>query len=234
MSGLARPIRTLVVEDEVMLAEAHRAYVERVAGFEVAGVAHSGADALRILGDTEVDLVLLDFYLPDMGGLEVCRAIRAAGHHADVIAVTSARDTETVRAAVSQGVVQYLLKPFAFATLRDKLERYADYRRQLAQPGDAGDQVEVDRMLAVLRGSSEPALPKGMSSTTLNGVVERLRQATAPVSATEVAEALGVSRVTARRYLEHLVGQGLAGRTARYGHAGRPESLYSWRPPAVG
>lgn len=231
---MTTPIRTLVVEDEVMLAEAHRAYVERVAGFEVAGVAHSGAEALRALGDTEVDLVLLDFFLPDMGGLEVCRAIRAAGHRADVIAVTSARDTETVRAAVSQGVVQYLLKPFAFATLRDKLERYADYRRRLATPGDAGDQGEVDRMLAVLRGSSEPALPKGMSSTTLNGVIERLRDAGDPVSATEVAEELGVSRVTARRYLEHLVGQGLARRSARYGNAGRPEHLYAWRPPAGG
>lgn len=224
-----RPIRTLVVEDDQLIAEAHQAYVARVSGFAVAGVAHSGGDALRILGAQPVDLVLLDFYLPDMGGLDVCRAIRAAGHGADVIAVTSARDLATVRAAVSQGVVQYLLKPFAFATLRDKLERYADYRRQMAATGEAGDQVVVDRALAVLRGSSGPALPKGLSSTTLNAVVEHLRSRDSAVSASDVAEVTGVSRVTARRYLEHLVEQGQADRGARYGQTGRPEQLYAWR-----
>ena len=222
-------IRTLIVEDDVLIAEAHQAYVERVAGFEVAGVAHSGGEALRLLANRPVDLVLLDFYLPDMSGLDVCRAIRAAGHSADVIAVTSARELATVRAAVSQGVVQYLLKPFAFATLRDKLERYADYRRQMALPGEAGDQVEVDRALAVLRGSSGPALPKGLSPTTLNAVVDHLRGTSAQVSASEIADVVGVARVTARRYLEHLVVQGLAVRNARYGHAGRPEHLYTWR-----
>lgn len=223
-------IRTLIVEDDVLIAEAHQAYVARVRGFTVAGVAHSGAEALRLLASRPVDLVLLDFYLPDMGGLDVCRAIRAAGHGADVIAVTSARELATVRAAVSAGVVQYLLKPFAFATLRDKLERYADYRRQMALPGEAGDQVEVDRALAVLRGTSGPALPKGLSPTTLNAVVDHLRGHAEQVSASEIADVVGVARVTARRYLEHLVGQGLADRTARYGQAGRPEHLYAWRP----
>lgn len=222
-------IRTLVVEDDVRIAEAHQAFVSRVPGFEVVGVAYAGGEALRMLATRPVELVLLDFYLPDMGGLDVCRAIRTAGHGADIIAVTSARDLATVRAAVSQGVVQYLLKPFAFATLRDKLERYAAYRRQMAATGEAGDQVAVDRALAVLRGTSEPALPKGLSPTTLNAVVEHLRQAPEQVSASEIADVVGVARVTARRYLEHLVEQGLADRNARYGQAGRPEHLYAWK-----
>lgn len=222
-------IRTLVVEDDALIAEAHQAYVERVPGFVVAGVAHSGVKALRLLESTPVDLVLLDFYLPDMGGLDVCRAIRAAGHGADVIAVTSARDLATVRAAVSQGVVQYVLKPFAFATLRDRLERYASYRAEMAAAEEAGDQVAVDRALAILRGSSTPALPKGLSPTTLHSLIEHLRSGDGQVSASDIADVVGVSRVTARRYLEHLVEQGLADRNARYGHAGRPEHLYRWK-----
>ena len=124
-------IRVLVVEDDALLADAHRELVGRVAGFEVTGVARSGGEALRFLAAREVDLVLLDIYLPDIGGLEVVRAMRARGLTTDVIAVTSARDLDVVRAAVSQGVVQYLLKPFTFAALRDKLGRYADYRRQV-------------------------------------------------------------------------------------------------------
>lgn len=70
-------IKVLVVEDDPVAAEAHRTYVERVAGFTVAGVVHSGADALRFCERTPVDVVLLDFYLPDTHGLTVCRALRA-------------------------------------------------------------------------------------------------------------------------------------------------------------
>ena len=112
-------IRVLVVEDEPVAAEAHRVYVERLPGFSVAGVVHSGGEALRFCEREPVDLVLLDFYLPDTHGLAVCRSLRAAGLPIDVIAVTSARDLGLVKAAVSVGVVQYLLKPFTFATLRE-------------------------------------------------------------------------------------------------------------------
>jgi response regulator of citrate/malate metabolism len=222
-------IAVLVVEDEPVAAEAHRAYAERVPGFVVCGVAYDGAGAIRILGDPSsgVDLVLLDMHLPDLHGLDVVRAMRTAGNRADVIAVTSARDLEVVRAAVSQGVVQYLLKPFTFAALRDKLERYAAYREQLA--GDvASGQHEVDRVLATLRGNDPSSLPKGMSPDSLDAVVAVLRPSQEALSATEVAAVLGASRVTARRYLEHLADCGLAVRRSRYGGAGRPEVEYRW------
>ncbi len=101
----------------------------RVDGFELAGVARSAAEALRHLAeDPAVDLVLLDMHLPDGHGLALLQRLRAAGHPCDVIAVTSARDTEVVRRAVTQGVVLYLLKPFSFAMFRSKLEHYAAYR----------------------------------------------------------------------------------------------------------
>ncbi len=224
-----KEIGVLVVEDEPVAADAHRAYVERVPGFVVCGVAYDGVGAIRQLGDpsSAVDLVLLDLHLPDLHGLDVVRSMRTAGHRADVIAVTSARDLEVVRAAVSQGVVQYLLKPFSFAALRDKLERYAAYRQQLA--GDvASGQHEVDRVLATLRGNDSTSLPKGMSPDSLDSVVAVLRPSQEGLSATEVATALGASRVTARRYLEHLADSGLVLRRSRYGGAGRPEVEYRW------
>jgi response regulator of citrate/malate metabolism len=222
-------IGVLVVEDEPVAAEAHRVYVERVPGFVVCGMAYDGAGAIRILGDpsSPVDLVLLDMHLPDLHGLNVVRAMRTAGNRADVIAVTSARDLEVVRAAVSQGVVQYLLKPFTFAALRDKLARYAAYRAQLA--GDvASGQHEVDRVLATLRGHDPNSLPKGMSPDSLDAVVAVLRTCQEALSATEVAAVLGASRVTARRYLEHLADCGLVVRRSRYGGTGRPEVEYRW------
>jgi response regulator of citrate/malate metabolism len=228
-------IGVLVVEDDPVVAAAHRSYVQRVPGFAVTAVALDGASALRALTSSGVDLVLLDLHLPDQHGLDVLRAMRAAGHTADVVAVTSARDLDVVRAAVSQGVVQYLLKPFTFAGLRDKLERYADYRSQLAGDVVSG-QHEVDRVLGTLRGNDSSALPKGMSRESLDAVVTVLRAGEAR-SAAEVAADLGASRVTARRYLEHLAETGLATRRSRYGGTGRPEVEYRWTaqgaPPAT-
>jgi response regulator of citrate/malate metabolism len=221
-------IGVLIVEDEPIAAAAHCAYLERVPGFSLCGVANDGGEAIRQLRDPSsgVDLVLLDMHLPDMHGLDVVRTMRTAGHRADVIAVTSARDLEVVRAAVSQGVVQYLLKPFTFAALRDKLERYAAYRHHA---GDvASGQHEVDRVLATLRGSDASSLPKGMSAESLDAVVAVLRPASEGLSAAEVAAAVGASRVTARRYLEHLADSALVLRRSRYGRAGRPEVEYSW------
>jgi response regulator of citrate/malate metabolism len=227
------PIRVLVVEDEPVAAEAHRQYVTRVPGFEVAGVAHTGADAVRAVAAAVpgVDLVLLDMHLPDRHGLDVVRAMRAAGHPADVIAITSARDLGVVRAAVSQGIVQYLLKPFTFPALRERLERYAEFRAQVGAAGEAAGQQAVDRALAALRAppTANP-LPKGMTPQTLDAVAADLRGASGASSASEVAGRVGTSRVTARRYLEYLAEAGAVERTQRYGGPGRPEVAYRWTP----
>ena len=228
-------IRVLVVEDEPVAAAAHAEYVRRVEGFEVIAVARTAAEAIRVLrgphGEDDagvhepVDLVLLDMHLPDRHGLDVVRAMRAAGHPADVLAVTSARDLAVVRSAVSQGIVQYLLKPFAFPALRERLEQYARYRDQLAGAQRATTQEDVDRTLAVLRSAPTVALPKGVTASTLDAVLARLRKGAA--SAQEVADHLGTSRVTARRYLEHLCDTGGAERQPRYGGGGgRPELEY--------
>jgi response regulator of citrate/malate metabolism len=224
-------VRVLVVEDEALAAEAHAAYTARVEGFEVAGIARSAAEAARFLAaDPHVDLILLDMNLPDGHGLGLLRKLRAAGHLSDVIAVTSARDADVVRHAVAQGVVLYLLKPFTFPTFRAKLEQYAAYRAQLATASEQVAQDEVDRLFGSLRtGSGGGRLPKGMSAETLWQVTVVLRGADGALSATEVAAALGASRVTARRYLEHLADGGQVDRRPRYGGSGRPEVEYRWR-----
>ncbi|PRX46755.1 response regulator of citrate/malate metabolism [Prauserella shujinwangii] len=219
-------IDVLVVEDDPVAADAHRQYVERVPGFTVAGVVHSGGEAVRFCERRRVDLVLLDFYLPDTHGLAVCRALRAAGTAVDVLAVTSARDLAVVRAAVSAGVVQYLLKPFTFASLREKLERYAEFRAQATGAGEVSGQADVDRMLAALRTPDHHALPKGMSGPTLDAVTAALGDAPDGLSAAAVATVTGVSRVTARRYLEYLADNGLVRRRPHYGQVGRPEVRY--------
>lgn len=221
------PIKVLVVDDEQLIADAHAAYVGRVPGFAVASVVRSGGEALRYVRDHAVDVILLDFNLPDIHGLEVCRLLRANRADIDVIAVTSNRDLAAVRSAVSLGVVQYLLKPFTFSAFRDKLERYADYRRQVRASGTLAAQSEVDRAFAVLRGTPSAGVPSGFSEETLE-LVARFVQERSPAAALEVAAGCGVSRVTARRYLEHLAQSGVLQRRQRRGGSGRPEIEYAW------
>jgi response regulator of citrate/malate metabolism len=219
-------IRTLIVDDDVRVAEIHCGYVAKVGGFEVVGVAHRGTEALRRVLEDEPDLILLDIYLPDLGGLEVCRRLRAAGNLTDVIAVTAARDVDTVRSAVGLGVAQYLVKPFPFATFREKLERYAAFRQRTTRSGEA-EQEEIDAMLGELRSSHSLPLPKGLSKETLDLVKRTLQDAETPLGAQEVAAAAGLSRVTARRYLEHLVETDSVALELKYG-VGRPEHRYRW------
>ncbi|MCO4238335.1 response regulator [Pseudarthrobacter sp. MDT3-28] len=234
-------IRVLVVEDEPVASAAHAAYVGRMAGFMLAGTAPDGQSALRLLGELAaagepVELVLLDMNLPDLHGLDIARRMRAAGILADIIAITAVREVAIVRSAVAIGVVQYLIKPFTFATFEDKLSSYRLFRQQLASPesgaGRTGaSQSDVDQAFASLRAPSELPLPKGLSVSTLDSVKEYLKQHSGSVSATEVMAALGMSRVTARRYLEYLADAGTLTRAPRYGTPGRPENEYGWKRP---
>ncbi|MEZ2388767.1 response regulator [bacterium RCC_150] len=232
-------IRVLVVEDEPIAADAHSVYVGRMEGFTVVGTAPDGQSALRLLNDfaaagQPVDLVLLDMNLPDLHGLDVARRMRASGLLADIIAITAVREVNIVRGAVSIGVVQYLIKPFTFATFADKLASYRVFRERLSAPASGprasgASQSDVDQAFASLRAPTELPLPKGLSTHSLESVKEFLASLDRAVSASEATEALGMSRVTARRYLEYLADAGIVSRTARYGTPGRPENEYRWK-----
>ena len=221
-------IRTLVVDDDYMSASIHSSYVERVPGFEPVGEAHTGAEALELSARLRPDLVLLDIYLPDMSGLDVIRRLRAdPDATVDVIAVTAAKDVKTLRAAMQGGVVHYVVKPFLFETFRERLERYAALKHRFEKIREAS-QADVDRLFSLLRAQGSTGLPKGISRPTLTVVVDAVREAPEPLTAVDVADSAGVSRGTARRYLDYLATLGSVELSLRYGVAGRPEHLYRW------
>lgn len=226
-AGADALIEVLVVDDDIRVAEINAAYVAKVPGFRVAALTHSAAEALDLIAERPVDLILLDHYLPDENGLAVVRELRRLGHHTDVIMVTAARDVATVQAAMRHGALQYLVKPFNFAGLRARLEAYAGLRRTLDGGGEA-EQAEVDRIFGALSATPSPALPKGHSPTTAGLVRRVLMAADTPLSAQEIAERAGVSRQTAQRYLKLLERSARVRLSLRYGETGRPEHRYTW------
>jgi response regulator of citrate/malate metabolism len=222
-------IRTLVVDDDFMAASVHREFTQRVPGFEVVGEATTGAEALRMIAELKPDLALLDVYLPDLSGIDLLRRLRAAGQDdLDVIAITSAKDVNVLREAMHLGVVHYIVKPFTFTTLSERLETYARLKTQLDHLQHA-EQPEIDRLYQLLRTRNVHAsLPKGISAPTLAHVVEILRDADGGLSSGELAARANLSQGIARRYLRFLADSGTVNLTLRYAPAGRPEHIYRW------
>lgn len=218
-------ISVVVIDDDFRVAKIHSSFVSRIDGFAVTGVAHTGAEARKLVREVEPDLILLDLYLPDIFGLDLLNQLRVQGLLCDVIVISAGNESKTVHQAVQLGVTNYLLKPFTFADLQQRLE---DYRlhRTARHPDRLGDQSEIDRVFG--RGNALlEQLPKGMSPETATLVVTEVANSSAGLSASECAERVGVSRVSARRYLEHYSGTGLMSVTLRYGSAGRPERRYA-------
>ncbi|GAA1122641.1 response regulator [Citricoccus alkalitolerans] len=236
--------RVLIVEDEALAADTYGEYLARAGGYRQVHLSPTLADAVRFLstqwrehGSFGVDLVLLDMNLPDGHGLEVLRRMRSAGFTGAVVAMTAATDVPTIRQAMALGVVQYLVKPFGYPEFAERLRAARELSTGLAGTGSVSSQAEVDRAFRHHGSTGPAALPKGLTEGTLDAIVHLLRSDPAGGrSAGEVGAAVGTSRVTARRYLEHLFRQGLMDRSPRYGTPGRPENEYRWsgRGPTPG
>ncbi|MDR6687889.1 response regulator of citrate/malate metabolism [Arthrobacter sp. 1088] len=216
-------IKVLIVDDDFMVAKVHAGFIQRTPGFGVVGVAHTGAQAILETQRLQPDLVLLDIHLPDINGLDLMHQLRDVAPDLDVLVISAARETETVRKALRGGIVHYLIKPFSQADLQERLQHYLNAYQGLDASKDVAEQSDVNRVFGL--GVSERTLPKGCSVETLELVEAALKSAPGDVSAAEVAEQLGTSRVSARRYLEYLHDEGALEVRLKYG-VGRPERRY--------
>jgi two-component system CitB family response regulator len=217
-------IRLLVVEDDFRVARLHADLAAAVPGMEVVGVVHTAADALSLAAAERPDLALVDEYLPDERGTSLIGRLDAA-----VILISAETDAAVIRRAVARGAVNVVLKPFAPGVLQQRLLAFGRFWDSLGS--GQTDQRGVDRALAVLREGDSPAgaMPKGRSAVTADAVRDVLQRAAEALTAQDVAEATGVSRATAQRYLADLVAAGRVELGLRYGTTGRPEHRYTWR-----
>ncbi len=219
-------ITTLIVEDDPMVLEINKQFVEKVEGFTVVGSAQSGKKALELLKLQKPQLVILDIYLPDLSGIEILKEIRAMGYPADVIMITAARDAETIKEVLRYGAIDYIVKPFKFSRMQNALLSYRMLRTKLEEK-NVLDQEEID----VLKKTKAPIkpfeeLPKGLNEVTLRQIFLYLVKKKDSLSAEEVAAGVGVARVTARRYLEYLAKIGKLQLKIQYGSVGRPIKRY--------
>lgn len=220
-------VQVLIVEDELKNLEINRHFTEKVEGFEVCGIAASIEEAKEVIDILEPDLVLLDIYFPDGDGIDFLWYIRQHYRHIDVILITAAKEIERVQAAIRGGVFDFLIKPIMFKRLEKTLIKYRDYRKKLQTMGKVS-QHEVDRLLHRVTENqvTEQFVPKGIDPLTLKKVKKELLRFSDGITAEEFGQYIGISRTTARRYLEYLVSTGEVKADLSYGKVGRPERTY--------
>jgi two-component system, CitB family, response regulator MalR len=219
-------IRVVLVDDEPMVAELNRIYVERVPDFKVVASARSAAEGLGVLKTQPVDLLLLDIFMAGQTGMDLMAEIRRLSLDVDVIFVTAARDAKTIGKALKLGAVDYLIKPFEFERLQQALEGYRATHR-MVHTGQPLSQTELD---AALRRNSREApgeadLPKGLDRATLARVCQAildLPEGAPWFRSEDLARQVGISRVSVRKYLEFLCGRKALRMEPSYGGMGRP------------
>lgn len=213
----------VIVEDDPMITELNRRYAEKDGRFTVAQTFSQPRRALDWLRHNPADLVILDFYMPQMNGLEFLRAVRAAGVESDVIMITAANDAATVEALTRLGVVDYLVKPFAYERFFRALDAFC--RRHSAMRGSL-DQTALDNLLHAVP-PAPTTLPKGMQAQTQERVLACMRDNPGHAyTCEEIAAASGLSVVTVRRYMGYLAQQGQVTGDMNYGTGGRPCLVY--------
>jgi response regulator of citrate/malate metabolism len=229
-------VSVLVVDDDFRVAAVHAGFVERVGGFRVVGEAHSVAGALERIELLRPELVLLDLYLPDGNGLDLIRTMLRMPQPPVVVVISAANDVASVRASLQLGAVSYLVKPFSFADLSERLIAFRDEQSQIAELRDEATQADIDRIFGMRRAASVPARPiEGVRlAPTLRLVHDAVSASEGTVSASDVAAIVGISRATAQRYLTQLEQSGELRLELRYGATGRPEHRYSLRRRSPG
>lgn len=216
-------INVLIVEDDPMVAEFNKRYLEQVEGFALKGIAASADEAVTILKREGIDLILLDIYMPGMSGLELLSQIRKIGEGIDIIVVSAASDSDSIKKALQYGAVDYLIKPFEFDRFREALATYRG-RATLMQDQVKLSQVDLDKQIFRKYDTSKPGeLPKGLNRDTLKLVWEHiLETGKEPFSTEEISQRVGISRVSMRKYLSFLDEIGVLETEVLYGSVGRP------------
>jgi two-component system response regulator DctR len=225
--------RVLLIEDDPMVQEVNRQFIEKVSGFKVVAMAGNGEEGLKLIKKTKPDLVILDVFMPKKDGVEVIKQLRKEDELIDVIFITAANDNETIRSILQNGAIDYIIKPFKFDRIKYALEKYKKRYNQL-QLNEELNQQTIDDFLHEQKewknDSPQPIeLPKGLNERTLEQVLMHLKEQSSAMSAEDVAAGIGIARVTARRYLEYLKDVGEIDLDIQYGGVGRPVNRYILR-----
>ena len=217
--------KVMIVEDDPMVAMINEQFVHRSGDFSVAYRCNNGEDALKILDDSPVDLLIMDVYMPRLDGIETLKKIREKDIPVSVIMVTAANDNRTVEEAIRLGAVDYLVKPFTFDRFKQALERFRS-NKQVLDTDSTLDQRNIDILLGNAPGVRQEQEPKGIQDKTRIKLMDCLAVSGEWLTGEEISEKTELSVVTVRKYMNYLVDTGEVQGRMNYETGGRPCMLY--------
>ena len=218
--------KVLIVEDDPMVAMINEQYIKRNKNFTLVGKCNDGMSALSFLEKNDIDLIILDVYMPKMNGFETLREIRNRQITTDVIMVTAANDIDSLEEALHLGVVDYLVKPFTFDRFQMALEKYIAKINALKDI-EKLNQSNIDSIIINSRKNTQDIFPKGIQEKTMQCIMDYLRENSGVwFTGDQIAGEIGLTGVTVRRYMNYLSESGRVIGEMNYETGGRPCMLY--------
>ena len=221
-------LSVVIAEDDPKISEIQNRFIAKIEGFEVVGIGNTIAESEEIIDVFRPDLVLLDVFFPDGNGVDLLWKIRRLYKNIDVIFITAAKEVSTLQDAIRGGAFDYVLKPMTFSRFQSTLRKFFEHRNRLEEITNL-EQADVDQIIHPVQDAVEldKRMPKSIDPLTLEKVEEEIRKLdSGGVNAEAMGSQIGISRTTARRYLEFLVSKGTVKPSLVYGSVGRPERLY--------
>ena len=217
--------KILIVEDDPMVALINKRFLENMGFKDILGPVQTEEEIIKVLDKENIDLILLDVYLPKKNGIDILKSLRYKKYLTDVIMITAANSVEEVKRAFAYGVTDYLVKPFEFERFEEAVNKYKQ-KNNLLNKREALSQQDIDVISKSLEEKIE--LPKGLNQKTLDRIMEFLKENQGKVwTLREIAYELKISNVTIKKYMDYLEDVKKVNVTLTSGNVGRPEYKYT-------
>jgi two-component system CitB family response regulator/CitB family two-component system response regulator MalR len=223
----------MIVEDDPMVRDINSKFLNKVKGFTLKKAAANLTEAKEFILQNEIDLILLDVYLPNENGIDFLKWLRSNEIASDVILITADKSVERVREAFRYGGVDYLIKPFTFERFNESLSAFRE-KLNSYKSNETLEQIELDKLILnnksseIMEDELENNLEKGLNKYTYNSIINELNSTEAEyVTTEEVSEKLRIAKVTVRKYLDYMSKQEKLEKIIEYGRVGRP--LYKYK-----
>ena len=219
--------KVIIVEDDPMVAMINNHYIEQDKRFHVVQSFRNGNDAFKYLSENQVDLAILDVYMPILDGLSLLKKIRAAEINTDIIMVTASNDKNTLDTVLNFGVIDYLVKPFVQERFQQALDKFVEFNMQKNNVCVL-DQNRIDEIMNSEHFvNNNIELPKGIQDKTLDKIREYLRKdSNSGHTSEQIAAFLNISKVTVRKYMHYLTKNNEVIEQINYDTGGRPCMVY--------
>lgn len=219
-------ITVAIIEDEFTLSQLYSDFIQNFPDLELIGIANNYQNAVKIVTERKPQLLLIDNYLPDGQGIDLLTNKIIESENSSVIFITAASEMEICSKAISYGAFDYILKPISWNRLKQSLERFIQFTHT-QQYYKVVDQKNVDNLFQLKSKTFRERAEKGIEENTLKIVFKTFdTEQDKLFTIDNIVEDTGLSKTTARRYLEYCVQQGFLSVKMQYGKVGHPRRLY--------